>query len=348
MLLARADATPAEVLTRVVGLQAQAARPPYVGMWTRLARFARSDLHDAIVDKRIVKATLMRSTLHLLTAEDYLAFRATLQPVLTNALQEILEQRGANVDVERLVKATRPFIHAAPRSFAELTEFLTRLEPDADPGAMRYSVRTRLPLIQVPTDSTWTFPGNPKFALAEDWLATRIPDRTSRLSELVKRYLAAFGPATVKDMETWSYLPDLAAVFETLRSDLVVYSEERRREVFDLPDATLEPEDSPAPVRFIPEFDNLVMAHQDRTRFVPKSVRKAVYLPGLRVAATVLIDGYVGATWTTARVKNAATLSITPFTPPNARLRNELEQEADRLLRFAEPDASTYEVKIDA
>jgi hypothetical protein len=164
----------------------------------------------------------------------------------------------------------------------------------------------------------------------------------------VKRYLAAFGPATVKDMETWSYLPDLAGVFEKLRSELKTYRDERGRELFDLADAELEAEDAPAPVRFLPEFDNILLAHQDRTRFVPTAARKSVYLPGLRVAATVLVDGFVGGTWSAERLKKAAVLRVVTFEPLSAAVRREIEAEGERLLRFVEPGASSYEVDISA
>ena len=212
--------------------------------------------------------------------------------------------------------STQPASSCAPqpRSFAELTTLLTGLVPDGDPGAMRYAVRTHLPLIQVPVAKTWSYPGNPQFTLADGWLGTALPN-TEHLGELVKRYLAAFGPATVADMQTWSYLPNLQPVFETLRPDLVWYRDERRRELFDLPELAIAADDVPAPVRFLPEFDNLLLAHQDRTRVMPKAFRSKVYLPGLRVAATVLIDGFVAATWTTERVKQAATVVIEPFEP---------------------------------
>src|SRR5207253_1310587 len=122
--------------------------------------------------RSIVKASLMRATLHLLTADDFLAFRGTFQPVLSSALEAVIKQRGVTVDIAPLVEAARTFMHTQPRSFAEITTLLTGMLPDGDPGAMRYSVRTHLPMVQVPTATTWAYPGNPKFALAEDWLAT--------------------------------------------------------------------------------------------------------------------------------------------------------------------------------
>jgi hypothetical protein len=250
-----------------------------------------------------------------------------------------------------MVAAARAFMQTEPRSFAELTTLLTDLVPDGDPGAMRYAVRTHLPLVQVPTETRWSYPGNPRFTLAETWLDTPLPDHgqaDQRLPDLVKRYLAGFGPASVNDMQTWSYLADLQPVFDGLRPNLVVYRDERGRELFDLgsPTVEIEPADAPAPVRFLPEFDNLLLAHQDRTRFVPNAVRARVYLPGLRVAATVLIDGFVAGTWSTALAKRDATLEVVLFESPGRSVRAAVEEEAERLVRFVEPDAKTFAVRF--
>jgi hypothetical protein len=346
-LLERVDLPVVDVVTRLVALQAQLARPPYVGLWTRLTGFTRTDLSAPIEHKRIIKATFLRGTLHLLTARDYLKFRATLQPVLTSALDGIVKQRGAQVDVPRLVEAVRAFMLERPCSFAQITTLLKGLVHDGDPGAMRYAVRTHLPMVQVPIQKGWSFPGNPEFTLADAWLGTTVPT-SERLPDLVKRYLAAFGPATIKDMETWSYLKDLQPVFEAMRSELVVYRTEqgRRMELFDLADSPIADRELPAAVRFLPEFDNLLLAHQDRTRVVPKAYRSKVYLPGLRVAATVLVDGFVAATWITERVKQTASIIVSPLEPLGKAVRAHLTDEGEQLVRFVEADAQSFEVRI--
>jgi hypothetical protein len=343
LLLERASMPVLGAVERLVGLQAQLARPPYVGLWTRLTDFTRDQLASEIDSRRVVKATFVRGTLHLLTTADYLNFRATLQPVLTSAFEDIVKQRGATVDVPRMVDAAREFMGPQPRSFAEITTLLTGLIPDGDPGALRYAVRTHLPMVQVPIQKDWSYPGNPRFALADDWLGTDVPVE-EQLPDLVRRYLAAFGPATVNDMQTWSYLTNLQPVFDTL--ELVRYRDERGRQLYDLPDLPVESGDAPAAVRFLPEFDNLVMAHQDRARVVPNAHRSRVYLPGLRVAATVLVDGFVAGAWATERVKHTASLIISPFPSLNAPVRTALLDEAERLVRFVEPQARSFEVRI--
>jgi hypothetical protein len=247
LLLERATMPVLGAIERLVALQAQLARPPYVGLWTRLAGFARDHLASEIENRRVVKATFLRGTLHLLTATDYLKFRATLQPVMTSAHEAIVKQRGATVDVPRMVEAAREFMRDQPRSFAEMTTLLSELVPDGDSGAMRYAVRTHLPMVQVPIQKDWSYPGNPRFTLADAWLGADVPDE-QHLPDLVKCYLAAFGPATVSDMQTWSYLTDLQAVFDQLK--LVRYRDERGRQLYDRPDLPTESGDAPAAVRF--------------------------------------------------------------------------------------------------
>jgi hypothetical protein len=345
MLLARETMPIPAAVERLVGLQAQLNVAPYVGLWTRLTNFARDDLARLIEHHRIIKATLMRATLHLFTAEDYLLFRATLQPVLTNAFESVLKTRAQGLDVPKLVATAREFIAEKPRTFAEITAMFTELMPDMDEGVMRYGTRTHLSLVQVPTSTRWSYPGNPQFTLAETWLGKSIPT-DDQLPILIKRYLAAFGPASVTDIQTWSGLPKLKEAVDKLRPELVTYRSETKTELFDLPDAPTPDADIPAPERFLPEFDNILLSHQKRTRVVADEYRKGVYLPGLRVAATILLDGFVRGAWKAESKKGAAALTITPFAPLTKANRAALTDEGEPLLRFLEPDAKTYEVKF--
>jgi hypothetical protein len=276
-----------------------------------------------------------------------LHFRATLQPVLTRAFESIRRQRGGDVDVDKLVEAAWGFISEQPRTFAEISAMLKELVPEGDVGAMRYAVRTHLPLIQVPTESTWSYPGNPQFAPAEEWLDRSIPSE-DHLHELIVRYLAAFGPATVRDIQTWSGLEKLKPAVDARKSELVVYRDERRRELFDVPDMPVPDGDAPLPARFLPEYDNLLLSHQDRTRVVGNAYRKQVFLPGLRVAATFLVDGFVAGTWSVEQTKRVATLTLTPFERLTRQDREALIEEGERLARFVEADAQTFAVRIAA
>jgi hypothetical protein len=307
---------------------------------------SRDDLAGPIEKRAIVKATLMRATLHLCTVDDYLWLRPTLAPVLIDAAASIARRRsGADLDIGRLLSAARAFIAEQPRTFAEISTLLAEFDPDEDIGAMRYTVRTHLPLVQVPIATGWSYPGNPRFALAESWLGRPIPDEGD-FRALVFRYLAAFGPATVADIQTWSGLGKLKEPVEKLKPELVMYRDEQGREFLDVRDGLLPNADTPAPVQFLPEYDNLLLSHNDRTRVIAKDHRSKVYLPGLRVAATYLVDGFVAGVWKVEKAKGTVTLIIEPIDPLNQQTRAALTDEGERLIRFIEGDAKSYEVRF--
>jgi len=346
MLLARADIPVPTAIERLVGLQAQYAPSPYIALWTRLADFRRDDLAAAIQERAVVKATTMRATLHLMTAADYLRFRATLQPMLTYAGKSIAKRRGGSeIDVPALLALARDYIAERPRTFEEISALLAERLPDTDIGALRYTVRTHLPLVQTPTEARWSYPGNPQFTLAEAWLGQPIAPEAD-LKALVGRYLAAFGPATVQDVQTWSGFPKLKDAIAAFKGELRIYRDERGRELLDLGDAPLADPGTPAPVRFLPEYDNLLLSHQARTRVIPEKYHAHVFLAGLRVAATILVDGFVAGAWKIEKAKGAVTLAIMPFEPLAAAVRDALAEEAERLVRFVAVDAKTYEIRF--
>lgn len=345
MLLESAKITVPAAIERLVGLQAQLASAPYVGLWTRLDKFTREDLAKLIEDRTIIKATLMRGTLHLFTADDYLRFRTTMRPLLEAGASAITKQFGAEFNLEKLLAAARKFIAEKPRTFAEISEMVTALMPSVEVGPLRYSVRTHIPLVQVPISTGWSYSSKPEFTLAETWIGRKISVKDN-LPELVKRYLAVFGPASVTDAQTWLGMK-LKDTFEKLRPELQVYRDEGRRELFDLPDMKLPAEDVPAPIRFLPEFDNLLLSHSNRTRVVADEYRSKVYLPALRVAATILVDGFVRGAWKVEKTKTAAVLVITPFEKLTKKDRAALTEEGERLVRFVEANAKSFEVRFD-
>jgi hypothetical protein len=287
---------------------------------------------------------MMRATLHLCTADDYVRFRTALKPALIGAASAIAERRGGDFDLDKVLKAARKFIGEQPRSFAEISEMLTKLMPDTDVGAMRYSVRTHIPLAQVPINTGWSYPNKPEFTLAESWIGRPI-SAEDNLRELVFRYLAAFGPASATDAQTWSGMK-LKETLEKLRPELQTYRGEGRTELFDLPGVQLPAEDVPAPARFLPEYDNLLLSHSNRSRVIADEYRSKVYLPGLRVAATILVDGFVRGAWKIEKAKTAATLLIEPFDKLTKKDRAALAEEGERLVRFVEPKAKSFEVRF--
>ena len=345
LLLARTAITAVDAVERLCGMQAQEPRPPFVGLWTRVQGFRRVDLRDALHQREVVRATLLRATLHLMTAADYLVFRGALAPMLKGAVRG-LGDRGKGLDPERLLPVARKLLSAGPLTFQDLRPLLAAEFPDLNDRALGYAVRTQLPLVMVPTADRWSYPAAAEFTLAEEWLG-RPCSLDDSPDELVLRYLAAYGPATAADAQTWSGLKGIRAVLARLRPRLVTFRDERKRVLFDLPDAPRPDPDVPAPPRFLPDFDNLLLAHADRTRVIADEHRPEVFTKNLRVRATVLWDGRVAGTWTAARKGGAGTLRISPFAKLPKGAADALRQEGEALLLFLDEDVDTVDVVID-
>ncbi len=345
MLLARQEVSAVDAVDRLCGLQAQEAKPPFLGLWTRVAGFRRENLHRALHERAVVRATLMRATLHLMSATDYAAFRTALQPVMAQAIR-VLGDRAEGLDLEAVLPVARALLEERPRTFEELRPPLVEAFPQVNDRALGYAVRTHLPLVMVPTQDRWGFPAAAPFTLAESWLDAPLSDDPGATQALVLRYLAAFGPATAADVQTWSGLQGMKRVLDGLRQNLSVFKDERGRELFDLPDAPRPDAETSAPPRFLPEFDNVVLSHADRTRVLAEEHRGLVVTKNLRVRATFLWDGFVAGTWQVERKRQAATLRITPFAPLPQGAADALAAEGDPLLRFVEDDASSFAVEV--
>jgi hypothetical protein len=347
MLLERENVSPFEAVRRLVALQAQVTSPPYVGLWTRLEDFGREDLTRLMLERRVVRATLMRATLQLMTADDYLLLRPALQPALTRSMRSIAGKRLEGLDLDRLISSARDFFEEEPRTFADLRPLLSELEPDRDPSALAYAVRTMLPLVQVPSGGVWGYSGKAPFTTPERWLG-RPPSGSEEARDLILRYLAAFGPAAAKDVQTWSGRTQLKPVVEEMRPELRTFHDENGNELFDLPEAPLPPADTPVPPRFVPDYDNLVLSHAERGRVLPDEHRKKVFLSAARVRATFLIDGFVRGAWKIEKTRKTATLQIEPFEPLSTEDRDTLNDEGEHLVRFVtEPQgAETFEIRF--
>jgi hypothetical protein len=342
MLLAREKTTALRAVERLVGMQAQLARPPYIGLWSRVAGFEAGDLTRLVHDRKVVRGTLMRVTLHLVSTKDYMGLRPLLQPMLSAGF---LRARIPGLEVEAVVAAARACLEDRPCTFHDLRALLGKRWPKLDERALGYAVRTHLPLVQVPADTAWGWPGAAAFAVAESWIGKPMRKAWDART-LVLRYLEAFGPAGPRDAETWSGLTKLRDAFEALRPKLRVFHDEKGRELFDLPKAPRPPADRPAPVCFLPDYDNLVLGHADRTRVIPAIHRAKLATTNLRVVATFLVDGFVAGAWRISRARSAAALELEPFEPLSRTARAELTAEGTGLLRFAEPDARTFEVRF--
>jgi len=317
LLLERRPLPLAGAVEKLAGLQAQWAPAPYVGLWTRVAGFRRETLERALLSRRIVRAVLMRGTIHLVTLADYGIFGAAV------GSPPWLEPEAA-ATAGRLHEAIRAF-GSVPRTRAEIEAHLVEehgVSLESAP-ALWYGVRIRGRLTHAPETGLWRTSGRMRYATIVHESAEPAAARV----ELVRRYLRAFGPATRADVSEWSGLRvrDLEGSLDALEP-LRRFRDERGRELLDLPRAPLPPADTPAPARLLPRFDNLVLSHKDRTRVLPEEYRGAVIMGGW-VAATFLADGRVAGTW---RV-DGGRVRLEPFAPLPRSARHELEDEAARL-----------------
>ncbi len=348
MLMCRHTLSPAVAIERLAGMQAQAPRPPFIGLWSRLSGFDRKHLIHAIDRRDVVRGTMMRATIHLVSRRDFIAWRRAIQPVLSRAMASVLRDFARTVNVEALHGEARAFFDRRPVTFAEVRAHLSRAFPTLDERAMGYFIKMELPLIQTPSsDASWGYRASADFTVAESWLGEPLSDEGGP-SELALRYFEAFGPASGKDLQAWSGLSNVHALLDQLRPRLVVFRDDNGRELFDVPDAPRPSGDEETPVRFLPEFDNLLLAYDDRRRCVADQHRPRLITKNLQVPATFLIDGVVSGIWRIERAKAAARLVLSPFGMLNRRVRQALEEEGDPLLRFVEPDAVAYECETIA
>jgi hypothetical protein len=345
LLLRRRKLSAVEAIEHLVGMQAQAPAPPYVGLWTRLEDFHPDDLKRLILERRAVRIALMRNTVHLVSARDCLAMRPLMQPVFDRTLYSTRANRAnlEGVDIEALVAAGRALLEERPRTAKELGKLLQEQWPEHDPASLARAIRHLVPLVQVPPRGLWGKSGPAAHTTAEAWLGRPL-DPAPSLEETILRYLGAFGPATVKDVQTWSGLTRLGEVIERVRPRLRIFRDERGKELFDVPDAPMPDPDTQAPPRFLPEFDNLILSHADRTRVIAEEYRKAIASKNGMVPASVLVDGFVRGTWKTERSRGKATLEVKPFEPLAKEDRDALAEEGERLIRFT--GAGSYEIRF--
>jgi hypothetical protein len=333
-----------ETVEHLAGLQAQAPFPPYYGLWSRLAGFRPDDLAELILSRRVVRIALMRGTIHLVSARDCLMLRPLLQPVLDRGLTAVFGRQLTGVDTGALAAAARVLVDEKPRTFSELGALLRSQWPDHAPAALAQGVRALVPLVQVPPRAVWGAAGQAAHTSAESWLGRPL-EASPRPEDLVTRYLAAFGPATVMDMQAWSGLTRLREVVERLRPGLRAFRDEHGAELFDLPDAPRPGPDVPAPVRLVAEFDNLILSHDDRARVISEQNRKRMFTRNGIFPGTVLVDGFVVGMWRLARSRAAAALVIEMFEPVGERERDAITAESDRLLTFAAP-GMTHDIQF--
>jgi hypothetical protein len=338
LLLTRADLTATDAVAHLVGLQAQNVKPPYYALAARLDGFDPQELSGPMARREVVRIVTMRSTIHTHTADDCLTLRPLVQPARDRELTTF--RAGLQgVDLDRLALLARELVEAEPRTMKQLREALSVEWPEADPQSLAVAARCKLPLVQVTPRGLWGRSGQVSLTTAEHWLG-RPAEPAPEPDTVVLRYLAAFGPASVKDMQSWAGLTRLRDAFERLRPRLVTFRDVTGVELFDLPDAPRPDPDTPAPPRFLPEFDNLLLSHADRTRVVPPAHRGSTWQGNLSHCA-LLVDGFLAGLWRLT----ADALVIEPFGRLTKAQRNDVVTEAERMLRVLHPQTS-YDIRF--
>ncbi|MYV55209.1 winged helix DNA-binding domain-containing protein [Streptomyces sp. SID3212] len=357
LLLRRATGVSAkDVVGHLVGLQAQNVKPPYFQLAARLAGFVPEDLSGLMESREVARLVTMRSTIHTHTADDCLTLRPLLQDAREKELR-LFRTGLAGVDLDHLTAYSRDLVEERPRPVKELRDALAARWPDADPSALAVAARGLLPLVQTTPRGLWGRAGQVTLTTAEKWFG-RPSEPAPAPDDTVLRYLGAFGPASVKDMQVWSGLTRLRAVFERLRPRLLTFRDEYGVELFDLPDAPRPDGDTPAPPRFLPEFDNLLLSHADRSRVVPPAYKGRASHGNIAHRA-LLIDGFLAGIWrveesragtagrgTSRRAApSRTTLTVQLFARPTRQQRADVAEEGERLLTTMAP-ADAYDIRF--
>jgi hypothetical protein len=347
VLLRRVDAGAAEMVEHLVGLQAQAPLPPYLALWSRIEGFDPHELGRMLLDREAVRMTLMRGTVHLVTVPDALQLRSLLQVVIARTHNGAFGRRMGGAEPAEIEGAVRELLAGGPMTARELATQLVARGIGEDVEAIASATRAHAPLLQVPPRGVWGAGGQARYATIEDWTGRSLEAEPS-IDEVVLRYLRAFGPASVMDVQNWSGLTKLTEVVERLRPRLVTFRDEDGRELFDLPDAPRPDATVPAPVRLLGEYDNVLLGHADRRRIIPAGFPWDEMRAHGRFVNSLLVDGMLRATWWIEREgKRRATLAIRPFGELTPSEHDEVAQEARRMVDVVAADAAERVVRFE-
>jgi Winged helix DNA-binding domain len=348
MLLRRETRSALDAVEHLVGMQAQVPMNPYLGLWSRLERFRPEELAELLADRRVVRTVVMRATIHLVTADDCLILRPLMQPVLDAEISRHQEYgpllRG--IDIRPVLRFARELFAQGPMTGPQLRAALDERFPEQNAAALAYACRNYLALVQVPPRGVWGRTAQVTTTTAESWLGRSLATEPS-IDDVVVRYLAAFGPASVADVAAWSRLTGMREVLDRVRPRLRTFRGPVGKELYDLPDAPRPDADTPAPPRFLPEYDNLLLSHADRRRFITDEHRVPPP-PGLPVHGSVLSNGSARGTWRVDRTDGASTLVIHHAGPLAKRATAALAAEGRRLVRFLHPSTELRDVRFVA
>jgi hypothetical protein len=341
LLLRRHDMTPTAMVEHLVGLQSQTPHTWYVGFWSRLVDCSAKEVSDLLEGRQLVRIALMRSTIHLVTAADAVALRPLVTPVIERSMSGNFGRHLTGIDREALIAAGRAVLDERPRTFSELGRELEKRWPGRDAASLAQAIRAWVPLVQVTPRGVWGASGKSAHASVETWLGAA-PRIDYPVDDLVLRYLRAFGPASVRDIQTWSGLTRLSEV--VARLPLREFQDENGVALYDLPDAPRPAADTPAPARYLYDFDNLLLSHADRGRVITEAYFAQNFDVHGPMPRIILLDGFTAGTWTLATSRDAATLTVHPFAKLSATDRDALIAEGESLLRFVAAGASIHDI----
>jgi hypothetical protein len=333
MLLTRVNLPVLDAIERLVGIQAQDPNAPYFSLWTRLEGFRPEDLSNLIQDKKVVRLSLMRSTIHLVSSQDGMSLRPLVQSVHESLLKNSFGKNLIGLDVQAVVKAGRSLIETNPLTFSELGKQLNTQWPDVDSATLAAVIRTFVPLVQLPPRGLWGKSGQAVHTSSEAWLGN-LPFLNLTMNDMILRYLAVFGPATIQDIQVWSGLTKLREKVEQLRPQLIIFHDDQGNELFDIPDVPRPDQNIPSPPRFFGGFDNILLSYADRRRIIEDEYRNKVFTKNGIIKSTILIDGFVSGIWKVQKEKGSVRLMIELFKKLPNEEHNALTKEGDRLLDF--------------
>lgn len=335
------------MVQHLYGLQAQSPTAPYFALRTRLRKFAPDELSELLISRAAVRIVCMRGTVHLLLGADALVLRTLTQPIMTGDLSTNPQHSAdlAGVDFAELAAVGSGLVRERPRSIAELRDELAQRYPDRSAAALVHGLRDLLPMVQVPPRGVWGKAGQPTLTTLDNWVGQPIPVEPAP-EQMVLRYLAAYGPASVQDVQAWCGLTRLGEVVDRLRPQLEVFTSESGTELFDLTDAPRPDADSPAPLRILAPFDNVLLSHADRTRIMDPEHKAQLFTVNGIIKPAVLIDGRTVGFCAIEKSKSGVVLDVTPFGKLSKRTVAAIEREGLQLLRFAHPKAATFDVRV--
>ena len=341
LLLERVRLEPARAIERLVGLQAQEPASPHLALWSRLEGFEAALLNDAFASRQVVKGTLFRVTLHAVSSSDYLRFWPAVQPSLHRWRAPYIRQLSLEPELGRLAEQAAAF-GTQPRTGAEMRDHLPQLTGGAGPAGQTdawWAVRPLLPFVMAPGEPPWSFGRRPRFVSGPAWLDAELAGHDDGLEHLIRRYLAGFGPAGVDDLHQFSRVGvgHLRKALAGLDDELRTFEDERGRLLYDVRDGLLPPGDLPAPVRFLPMWDSLLLAYHDRSRVLPEHYRRRVIRANGDFLPSFMVDGLVAGLWRADLISGHSVVTPLPFEPLTPESSIAVAAEADRLAAFLDP-----------